>query len=211
MAGPTRSSAASPSGRSGLAAVGVLLLLQSRRTCHSLILSRQTVSMIDPRGWNREREKPKKKNLPFDPVNLSTLEPFSIHSFTPSSPSLLRQVSPPPPSPLSPHAPACCTFALSISSQVPETRRGRESNCIPPIIIIIIIIIFFSVLLYPLVLSPSSISFLGRALFLFIHPPPSTTNTNSPSSWSPSHHMTTLARPAFGCPSGAYSPSSHKR
>lgn len=163
----------------------------------------------------RERETKKKnhpqKNLPFDPVNLSTLEPFSIHSFTPSSPSLLlRQVSPPPPSPLSPHAPACCTFALSISSQVPETQRGRESNCIPPIIIIIIII-FFSVLLYPLVLSPSSISFLGRALFRFIHPPPSTTNTISPSSWSPSHHMTTLARPAFGCPSGAYSPSSHKR
>lgn len=33
----------------------------SQRVTHSLILSRQTVSMIDPREWNREREQTKKK------------------------------------------------------------------------------------------------------------------------------------------------------
>lgn len=208
MAGPTRSSSASPSGRSGLAAVGVLLLLQSQRTCHSLILSRQTVSMIDPRGWNREREK-RKKTCHLTP---STFRPSSHSRFIHSLPLhrlffvvKSRPLHPPPSRLTLQHA----AYLHSRSRVRSRKHRGRESNCIPPIIIIIIII--FSVLLYPLVLSPSSISFLGRALFLFIHPPPSTTNTNSPSSWSPSHHMTTLARPAFGCPSGAYSPSSHKR
>lgn len=70
----------------------LLLLLQDPTlpTCHALILSRQTVSMTQGNGT--EREKPTReqgeKNLPFDPINLSTLEPFSIHSLTHSSPSL---------------------------------------------------------------------------------------------------------------------------
>lgn len=94
----------------------------SQRVTHSLILSRQTVSMIDPREWNREREQTKKKTCPLthQPFDSRAILDSFIHSlFTVSSSSC-------------PRPQARCTFALSISSQVPETQRGRGIESYSP-------------------------------------------------------------------------------
>lgn len=119
----TWSSAAPPSDPSD-SGLGAARSHACQPTCHSLPNSVSSDRLHDrPKGkWNREREQTKKKtcHLTHQPSDSRAILDSFIHSlFTVSSSSR-------------PRPQARCTFALSISSQVPETQRGRGIESYSP-------------------------------------------------------------------------------